>query len=151
MTQHVERGGSTGTELPEYTRNQTGWVGWVVFGAMMLILLGLGHVIVGLVSLFRDEVFAVGRNDLLVDMSYTEWGWGHLFTGAVALVVAACVLAGQLWARLLASWFALLSAMVNVAFLSAQPVLSTLMIVLDVIVIWAFLVHGGELRKREPQ
>ena len=61
------------------------------------------------------------------------------------------MLAGQLWARLLASWFALLSAMVNVAFLSAQPVLSTLMIVLDVIVIWAFLVHGGELRKREPE
>ena len=151
MTQDVDSGGSAGTELPEYTRNQTGWVGWVVFGAMMLILLGLSHVVVGLVSLFRDEVFAVGRNDLLVDMSYTEWGWGHLFTGAVALVVAACVLAGQLWARLLASWFALLSAMVNVAFLSAQPVLSTLMIVLDVIVIWAFLVHGGELRKREPQ
>jgi hypothetical protein len=35
---------------------------------------------------------------------------------------------------------------VNLAFISAYPVWSTMMIVLDVIVIFAIIVHGRELK-----
>ena len=37
------------------------------------------------------------------------------------------------------------SALGNVSFLQAQPVWSALMIALDVIIIWAVVVHGGRL------
>ena len=41
-----------------------------------------------------------------------------------------------------------LSAIVNLAFITASPVWSTLVIALDVIVIYAIVVHGGELKRR---
>jgi hypothetical protein len=40
-----------------------------------------------------------------------------------------------------------LSALVNIAFLAAYPIWSVTMIAVDVLVIWALTVHGGELRE----
>jgi len=41
---------------------------------------------------------------------------------------------------------AMVSAIVNIGFLSAYPIWSTIMITIDILVIWALTVHGGELR-----
>ena len=41
----------------------------------------------------------------------------------------------------------MLSAIVNIGFLSAYPIWPTIMITIDVLVIWAIIVHGGELRE----
>ena len=60
-----------------------GWYGWVVFAATMLILLGIFHAIAGLVALFDDDYFLVGKNGLTVHLDYTSWGWTHLILGAV--------------------------------------------------------------------
>jgi hypothetical protein len=55
-------------------------------------------------------------------------------------------MAGQMWARVAAVFLAFLSAIVNVGFLAAYPVWSSLMIGLDVLVIWAVTVHGDEMK-----
>lgn len=130
-------------------RVQTGWVGWVLFASVMLVLLGTFHAIQGLVALFRDEVYVVGSRGLVVNVDYTAWGWVHLIGGVLAIVVGLCLMRGQLWARILAVVVALLSAVVNVAFLPAYPIWSVMMIALDVLVIWAVTVHGSELKTPE--
>ncbi|GAA4759852.1 membrane protein [Nocardioides endophyticus] len=127
-------------------RVQTGWVGWIVFAGTMLMILGAFHIIQGLVALFRDEVYVVGPQGLVVNVDYTAWGWVHVIGGALAILTGACLLAGQLWARILAVVVAVVSALVNVAFLPAYPIWSTLMIALDVLVIWAVTVHGAEMK-----
>ncbi|MDX6324546.1 MAG: hypothetical protein QOK15_900, partial [Nocardioidaceae bacterium] len=53
---------------------------------------------------------------------------------------------GQMWARIVAVAVAFLSCLVNIAFLSAYPIWSTIMIAIDVLVIWAVMVHGREMR-----
>lgn len=131
----------------EHAIRESAWVAWVNFAGVMLILLGCFHAIQGLVALFRDEVFVVGHRNLVVDVSFTAWGWLHIAWGALAIVVGACLLVGQTWARIIAVIVALLSAVTNVAFLPAYPVWSGLMIAIDIIVIWAITVHGGELRR----
>ena len=133
---------------PTYlVREESPWVAWVQFASIMLILLGSFHVIEGLVGLFRDEVFATGRRGLVVDTSYTTWGWAHMIWGLVAIMVGASLLAGRMWARIVGVCVAFLSAIVNLAFLPAYPVWSLMMIGLDVLIIWAIVVHGGELRR----
>ena len=141
MSQHAayDRSGSE-------TRGQTGWVGWVVFAGFMLVLVGSFHVIQGLVAVFRDEVFLVGPKGLVVNVDYTTWGWTHIVGGALAILVGACLLAGQLWARIVAVIVAMLSAIANIVFLPAYPIWSTIMIAIDVLVIWAVTVHGSEIR-----
>ena len=69
----------------------------------------------------------------------------------VRVLAFACVglLAGQMWARVVAVVFAFGSALVNAAFLAAYPVWSAMMIAVDILVIWAVTVHGSEIRNRD--
>jgi hypothetical protein len=61
-------------------------------------------------------------------------------------VAGVAVFAGQMWARVVGTVVAVVSALLNVAFLSADPVWSTLMIGLAVVVVMALTVHGSEIK-----
>jgi hypothetical protein len=127
---------------------QTGWVGWVVFGACMMVMLGLFHAIAGLVALFKETYFVAGSSDLVVSVSYDSWGWAHLIGGLVVLAVGVGLFTGATWARGLGVVVAMLSALVNLAFLAAYPLWSTMMITFAVIVIYAITAHGAEIKNR---
>lgn len=132
---------------PDLSRRPSGrWQGWAFFGACIMALLGFFQALLGLVALFDDGYFAVRTNDLLVVKGYSAWGWVHLIVGAVAVVAGlGVVLSGRAWARYTAIVVAGLSAIANLGFLSASPVWSTLVIALDVVVIYALGVHGWEI------
>ena len=124
----------------------TGWVGWIAFAGVVMFILGSFHVFEGLVAIFKDTVYLVGEKGLVVSIDYTAWGWVHLITGAILIAAGLGVLRGQVWARAVGVFVALFSAVVNFGFLPAYPVWSTLMIAVDLLVIWALMVHGDELR-----
>jgi hypothetical protein len=121
-------------------------MGWILFAGTMMLMLGIFHGIQGLVALFRDEYYLVGKNGLTVHVDYTTWGWVHLILGVVIAGAGAGLLVGQMWARIVGVLVALVSAVVNIAFLSAYPIWSTIMIAVDILVIWAITVHGREMR-----
>ena len=125
----------------------SGWTGWVVFAGIMMVLLGVFHAIQGLVALFQDDYFLVGKNGLTLHIDYTAWGWIQLISGVIVFAAGLAVFVGQVWARSVGVLVAMLSAIVNVGFLAAYPIWSTIMIVLDVLIIWALVVHGGELKE----
>ena len=125
---------------------QTAWVGWVVFGAIIMVLLGVYHVIAGLVALFRQSYFAVPNRDLIVTVSYDTWGWVHLIGGLVVMVAGVGLFTGATWARVLGVVVAMASSIVNLAFLAATPVWAVMMITMDVVVIYAITAHGREIR-----
>ena len=141
----TSRRGTTETEAP-YSDAPTAWAGWVVFGGVMLIMLGSFQIIEGLVALFDDGFYAVASNGLVVNVDYNTWGWAHTIIGIVAIGAGLGLLAGNLAARIVGVGIAFLSALVNLAFISAYPIWSTIMITLDVIVIYAIIVHGRELK-----
>ena len=122
------------------------WVGWIVFAAMMMLLAGTFQVFAGFVALFNSGYYLVREHKLLVDMSFTAWGWTHLVIGAVAVVAGIALLAGQMWARVVGIAMALVSSVVSLAFVSAYPVWAVIVIYLDVLVIYAIAVHGRELK-----
>ncbi|HEX6874925.1 MAG TPA: hypothetical protein VF165_04635 [Nocardioidaceae bacterium] len=125
----------------------SGWVGWVIFGSMMMIMVGSFQVILGLTALLNSDYYAVGANGLVVNVDYTAWGWAHLALGAVALAAAFGLLTGSMWARVLGIAVALIGALVNLAFIAAFPFWCITVIALDVLVIYAIAVHGGELKE----
>jgi hypothetical protein len=124
----------------------TGWTGWVVFGGVMLIMLGAFQIIQGLVALFDDGFYLVASNGLVVNVNYNTWGWVHTVIGVIGVLAGLGLLAGNMVARVVGVAVAFLSALVNVAFISAYPVWSTILITIDVIVIYAIIVHGRELQ-----
>jgi len=134
------------SEAQKAVREPTGWVGWIWFASIMMVMLGSFHILDGLVGLFQHDYYLVGQNGLTVHVSYTAWGWLHILVGIVVIGAGAALLAGRMWARIVGVLVALVSAVVNIAFLSAYPIWSTIMIALDVLVIWALTVHGSEMK-----
>ena len=130
-----------------YEPAPTAWAGWVVFGGVILIMLGTFQVIEGLIAVFDDGFFLVRPSGLVVSVDYNTWGWTHVIIGVVAALAGIGLLTGNMAARIVGVGVAFLSALVNLAFISAYPVWSVILITLDVIVIYAIIVHGGELKR----
>ena len=154
MAHTTPQTGSTTSErppLPTGEEEPTLWVGWIMFGSVMMMMLGAFHVIQGLVALTRSEYYLVGNDGLTITVDYTAWGWTHLILGAVVAGTGFAVLFGQMWARILGVVIAMASALVNLAFLAAYPIWSMMMIAFDVLVIWALTVHGAEMRAAREQ
>jgi hypothetical protein len=139
---------TTQSSAPTYTSSdRTGWAGWAVFAGVMLVIVGAFQAIDGLVALFRDQVYLVRPSGLVVNVDYTAWGWVHLILGLVLIAAGAAIFSGRVWGRTLGVVAALVSAVLNFAYMASYPVWSTLIIAIDVLVIYALIAHGGELRE----
>ncbi|WP_433293951.1 DUF7144 family membrane protein [Actinoplanes sp. CA-030573] len=125
---------------------RTGWVGVLVFGGLMLFLLGVFHVIQGIVALADDTFYIARKGDLVIAGDYTVWGWLHLVLGVVAIAAGAGIFTGAMWARVAGVVVAVLSALAGMLFMPAYPVWGVVAITFDVVVIYALVAHGGEVR-----
>jgi hypothetical protein len=124
----------------------SGWaVGLIVFAATMMMLAGGFQALAGLVAIFENEVYVAAPN-YLFEFDLTAWGWVHLLIGVVVVLAGWAVLSGQTWGRVVGIALALFSAAVNFLFIPYYPVWALVIIALDVFVIWALAVHGGNPR-----
>ncbi|GAA3142346.1 membrane protein [Planomonospora alba] len=134
------------TALPGEEPRSTGRVGWVMFAGIGMMLVGCSQALMGLVGVFNTDFYLVTPDDLAIPVDYTTWGWAHLIMGVVVLLVGAAVMAGRTWGRVVGIVLASLQALVNFAWLPAYPFWSAIVIAVDVLVIHALAVHGGEMK-----
>jgi hypothetical protein len=151
MSEHAVPGAATsGARATPVHRGRPGsvsmWVGWVFFGGMVMIMLGAFNIIEGLVALFNDQYYVATPQGLLV-FDITAWGWIHLIIGIVAIAVGIGVFTGATWARICGVILCAINALVQLVFLSAYPIWAVLVITLDILVIWALIVHGDEAKE----
>jgi len=133
---------ATDEERYEAVEKVSGWtVGFVVFAAVMLMIIGAFQVIAGIAAIFEDEFFVVGPN-YVYDVDVTVYGWIHLLLGVIMFLAGLGVMAGAAWARVVGITLASLSAIANFFFIPYYPLWSILVIALDVAVIWALCVYG---------
>jgi hypothetical protein len=127
-------------------RETSGWaVGFILFAAIMMIMSGIFQAFAGLVAIFENEFYAATRN-YLFQFDATTWGWIHLIGGLIVAFAGWGLLSGRTWARTVAIFLAVLSAIANFAFIPYYPFWSLLIITLDIFVIWAVSAHGGDMR-----
>ena len=124
----------------------SGWVGWIFFAAIVMILVGAFQVIEGLVGIFNSDYYHVLPSGLVVHVSYTVWGWTQLLLGVLTIAAAIGIMKGNTFARILAIVLAGISAITHLAFVEAYPIWSIIVIAIDVLVIFALAVHGRELQ-----
>src|SRR3954453_18693875 len=122
---------------PQVYEDPSGWAGWVVFGGVMLILIGIFHVVQGIVALVNDDYYLVTKNGLVLNLDFTSWGWTHLVLGVLLGLVGVGLITGNSAARVGGVVLAVLSAVVNLLFIAAYPAWSVIIIALDVIVIYS--------------
>ncbi|WP_017539158.1 DUF7144 family membrane protein [Nocardiopsis halophila] len=109
--------------------------GWMVFGAVLLLVIGAVNLVQGIVAMTRPAYYAVESGEMLVlDFS----GWGLLLTvwGAVLVAAGLALFSGHMWARSLAVVLAAVNAVAQLGFLLAFPLWSLVAIAVDVLVIY---------------
>jgi hypothetical protein len=119
-------------------------IGWTIYASVMMGLLGGFHAIAGLVAILEDE-FYVLTPDYLFQFDATTWGWIHLIMGIVVVAAAVGLYSGAVWARTVGVILAIISTLVNFAWLPWYPFWSIIMITANVFVIWALTVHGRDI------
>ena len=123
----------------------SGWaMGWSTFAAIMLIMIGIFHAFAGIVAIANDTFYVVGR-EWIFEFDVTAWGWIHLIGGIAVIASGFGIFSGNVAARTVGVIVAVVSALVNFAWLPYYPVWSGLMIALAVAVIWSLTVHGRDL------
>ncbi len=122
----------------------SGWaVGWIMFAAIMMLLIGFFHVMAGLVAIVDDN-FYVATKEYVFQFDRTTWGWIHLILGIVVFIAGLSLFKGAIWARIVGVILGVISAVVGFAWLPWYPVWGILIVVIAVSVIWALTMHGRD-------
>jgi hypothetical protein len=129
------------------TKQSSGWAGWAAFAGVFLVIAGILQVFDGLVALLRPTYYVVTQKGLAV-LNFTSWGWIELIIGVVVLAAGFAILNGHIWGRVVGVIMAGLSLVANLMFIEAYPLWSIVIMVIDALIIYALVVHGGELADR---
>jgi hypothetical protein len=127
------------------TQETSGWaIGWTTFAALMMIMNGSWNVIAGLVALFQNEFYLIGR-EYIFEFDITLWGWIHLILGVVIVLAGIALFRAATWARVIGVILAVVSGIAAFAWLPHYPVWGALMIASAIFVIWALTAHGKDI------
>ena len=145
-TTREETAGSPGTGGPggTYGRYPQGDIGWLLFSGIMIAAVGTLNVIYGIAAIGNSSFFVGDARYILSDLN--TWGWVMLVLGALQFAAALSIWAGGSYGR----WFGIAVATFNAigALLSipAYPLWSLAIFTVDVLVIFALTVYGGNRR-----
>jgi len=112
--------------------------GWIVFAAVMMLIIGVLDFFEGLIAIIRNNYYVIHGNQLIV-FDTTTWGWIMLIWGIILVIAGFGLWTGAGWAR----WFTIIVVGLNILGqlgwlgASAYPLWSLVIISLNVIVLYA--------------
>jgi hypothetical protein len=128
------------------THSASGWTDWVRFAGVILIVSGIFSLIQGLAALLGpDAYYGVVDGELLI-FNVAGWGWWNVAIGGLTLLTGVALLSGALWSRIVAVILAIMSSIVQMILVPVQPWWSFIVIALDLLIIYAVIAHGREVR-----
>jgi hypothetical protein len=125
------------------TRTDRGPTGWVIFAAVMMMVIGFLNFFYGLAAVVNDQVVVVGGHGAII-ADLTTWGWLTLILGVILLLTAYGLFVGSGWARGTAIVLVALNAIGQVWIFPAAPLWAFIVIILDVIIIYNLTVRWAE-------
>jgi len=115
--------------------------GLVLFASILLVVVGCFNLIYGIAAIANSHVFTAHAHYVFANQR--TWGWITLIIGAVQLLAAAGVLAGNQLAR----WFAVvvlgLNAIDMMFFIPAYPFWALTIIAVDVVALYGLCAYGS--------
>jgi hypothetical protein len=136
----------TPSTTPRTATKATGWTGWVSFAAFMMMLSGALSGIIGFLAVINNNWTMWNNNGAPYGSPY-GWGWWSMFVGLVVFSIGAALLRGSMFARTVAVFIAAGSLISHFVTLNVAPLWSITVITIDILVIWAVMVHGKEMKE----
>jgi len=120
--------------------------GWKIFAGLMILIGGTFNFIDGLVGLTQTAQVEARTGGLLpLTNNIKTWSWVVLIIGAVMILAGVLIFAGNMFGRIIGVLAASVNAIVQLGYLQHNTFWSFTMIIVDFLVIWAIVVHGGRL------
>ena len=117
------------------------WARGVTVGAAVLLsMVGIFQALQGISAIVNDVLF-VKLGDYVYKFDVTAWGWIHLILGLVAIGLGIALFLGQRWAHIAALVVVVLQAVVQFMWLPYYPGWAIVIIILDVVIVWALVVQ----------
>jgi hypothetical protein len=113
----------------------------------MLLLGGVINFIDGVAAISASHFFVGGARYVIGDLN--AWGWVVLVLGVAQALSGLGVLTGNQIARWAGVAFAALNAIAQLMFIPAYPLWSVALFAVDVVVLYALIVHGGRVAREE--
>jgi len=130
-----------------YAEARTGWVGWIAFAALLMIIAGVLGAMSGLAAIVRDETYVQAAGRIWV-LDETAWGWIHLLLGLAVAAVGVMMLQGRPIALGLGAGIVMLHMLGQFAWMGAYPWWGMVVLALDLLILYALVVHGNEAVRR---
>lgn len=128
-----------GGERGDYDRSRG--YGLVAFASVVLAVVGFFNLLDGIAAISRSHVFVANAHYVIGNLR--AWGWVVMILGILMLVAAGGVLTGNPLAR----WFGVvvvgLNAIGQMFFLVSYPFWSILIIIIDVVVLYALCAYDS--------
>jgi hypothetical protein len=116
-------------------------LGLVVFGSVVLAVVGIFNLIYGIAAVANAHVFVAGAHYVWGDLRF--WGWVTLIVGVLQLIAAGGVLTGNQLARWYGVFVVSLSAIAMMFFISAYPFWALVIIAVDIVAIYGLCAYGS--------
>jgi hypothetical protein len=119
-------------------------LGWLLFAGIMLLVAGVLNIIYGIAAVGNSSFFVANTKYIISDLH--TWGWVTLVLGAIQVIAAFSIWAGNEFGR----WFGIAAASLNAigALLSipGYPFWSLAIFAVDIIIIYGLAAYGGSRR-----
>ncbi len=135
--------GKSETVRWEYDTSQEGQ-GFVTFAGVMIAMAAVLNTLYGIAAISKSSFFVNDAKYVFGDLK--TWGWFVLALGVLQFFAAAAIWRGAPWGR----WFGVAcaagNAILQVLWISSRPILAFWILLLDLLVIYALIAHGGQRR-----
>jgi len=120
--------------------------GLVTFAAVVVAVLGFFNLLDGIAAIARSHVFIAGAHFVIGNQR--AWGWVIMILGILQIVASGGILTGNPLAR----WFGVivvgLNAIGQMFFLASYPFWSALIIVIDIVALYALCAYDSRAARR---
>lgn len=114
----------------------------MIFAGVLLGVIGFFNLLYGIAAVNRSVVFVTDAHYVIWNLR--TWGWITMVVGALALLAAIGVLAGNQLARWFGVFVVAVNALNHMFFMAAYPLWSIVVIAVDIFAIYALCVYGGK-------
>jgi hypothetical protein len=119
-------------------------VGWLVFAAIVLALVGVLNGIYGTAAIASSDFYAKDTQYVVGDLE--TYGWLMLLVGVVQFCASLGVLAFAQWARWVGVASAGANGIIQLLVMPAAPFLALGLFVVDVLVVYGLVAYGWRAR-----
>jgi hypothetical protein len=134
---------------PVYDTYESSGAGWKTFAGIMVILVGVFNVIDGLRAVTSSNQVEnnLGNVELPLTNDIKTWGWAVLIIGAVMILAGFLIFSGNMFGRIVGVLVAGANAIVQISYLDHNPFWSFTIIIIDVLIIYGLVAHGGRINE----